>query len=173
VIRAALAVSAAAAAGLGVSDTLWLSLILAAVVAAFTNIFVATEGLLIQTMTPAPIRGRVLALDGVTSNLASPLGTLSAGLLIEPIGARAALLGMAGGALAAGALVVVARRAILRLGINENGELEDPRLAIRAVEPDQADIPVAAEVAPANAAVPSAAVAEHTRAAAADAPPDR
>jgi MFS family permease len=136
ILVATLAAAAVGVAALGLSGSLGVSLVLAALVGACTNMFGATEGLLVQTMTPPAIRGRVLAVDGVIFNIANPLGTMIAGLLIAPLGARTVLLLMSGLGLAATALIVASRRGILWVGINEHGELDDPRLSVRAIEPD-------------------------------------
>ena len=77
-----------------------------------------------------------MAVDGVVFNLANPLGTMVAGLLIAPLGARAVLAGMAVLAVVMATVIVLTRRGLLWLGINEKGELDDPRLAVRAIEPD-------------------------------------
>jgi predicted MFS family arabinose efflux permease len=136
VLLLTLAVSAAGVAGLAATSSLVVALILAAIIAAFTNMFAATENLLVQTMSPVALRGRVLALDGVLFNVANPIGTLSAGLLIGPFGVQAVLLGMAGASVVSATGLVLLRSGILRVGINEAGDLDDPRLAVRAIEPD-------------------------------------
>jgi predicted MFS family arabinose efflux permease len=136
VLVGTLVASAIGLAALGLSGELAISLLLAALIGACTNMFGATETVLVQTMTPPAIRGRVLAVDGVAFNIANPLGTLIAGLLIAPLGARTVLVLLSGLGLVATALIVASRRGILWVGINEQGELDDPRLSVRALEPD-------------------------------------
>jgi predicted MFS family arabinose efflux permease len=131
----ALVASAIGVAGLGSSSVLLLSAGLAGLVAAATNAFGVTEGLLLQTMTPPPIRGRVLAIDGVVANVANPLGILAVGLLAEQFGAGPVMLGMAVVAVGGVFAILAVRRPVVLLDVDEDGQLVDARRAVRAEEP--------------------------------------
>src|SRR5204862_4599319 len=110
-------------AGLGLSSVLLVSAVLAGVVAASTNAFGVTEGLLLQTMTPPPIRGRVLAIDGVVANIANPIGILAASLLVDRLGGRVVLVGMAVIALVGVLAILTIRRPMVLLDVAEDGAL--------------------------------------------------
>ena len=112
-----------------------LSALLAALVAGATNAFGVTEGLLLQTMTPPPIRGRVLAIDGVVANIANPIGILAAGLLVDRLGGRVVLVGMAVIALVGVLAILTIRRPMVLLDVAEDGALVDAHRAVRADQP--------------------------------------
>jgi predicted MFS family arabinose efflux permease len=122
-------------AGLGLSSSLVLSALLAALVAGSTNAFGVTEGLLLQTMTPPQIRGRVLAIDGVIANIANPVGILTAGLLVDRFGGRVVLVGMAVIALVGVLAILGVRRPVVLLDVADDGALVDARRAVRAEQP--------------------------------------
>jgi predicted MFS family arabinose efflux permease len=132
---ATIAAAATGIAGLGLSSSFLLSAAFGALVAAATNTFGVVEGLLLQTMTPPPIRGRVLAIDGVIFNIANPLGILGAGLLVDQLGARTLLVGMAALCLLGVFAILLLRRPVVILDVDDAGELVDARRAVRAEEP--------------------------------------
>ena len=140
--------SAVGVAGLGLSSVLLLSAVLAGLVAAATNAFGVTEGLLLQTMTPPPIRGRVLALDGVASNIANPLGILAVGLLVAAYGAPVVMVGMAFVALSGVLAILAVRRPVVLLDLDDDGLLVNSRRAIRAEEPVADDLGIGSPGAP-------------------------
>jgi MFS family permease len=78
---AAVAVWGAAFAGFAVASSLWLTLTLLAVAGAADTFTVVFRGTIVQTITPDPFRGRVLATDYVVGAGGGQLGNLEAGAL--------------------------------------------------------------------------------------------
>jgi MFS family permease len=118
---AAVALSIMGVAGLSLSSSLILSCVLAAVAGGADNASALTRGLLLQTFSPARLRGRVLALDGVVSAVANPACLLAVGLLVASHGAGPVLFGMSGLAAAGLAALVVAHRPVAGLVVADGG----------------------------------------------------
>lgn len=110
-----IALSIVGVAGLSLSTSLALSCLLAALAGGADNASALTRALLLQTYSPARLRGRVLALDGVVSALANPASLLAVGLLVATYGASPILLGLAVLAGLALFLLTFAHRPVLRL----------------------------------------------------------
>jgi hypothetical protein len=95
-----------------------------------------TSGLLLQTMAPPRLRGRVLALDSVLWNLINPGSLLVLGLSVAQFGAQPVLLAM--GALAAVTVATIAflHRPVLHLDVDAKGEVSAGRVSLEAVPSD-------------------------------------
>ena len=104
-------------------------------------------------MTPPPIRGRILAIDGVVANIANPLGILTVGLLVDRFGAREVLIGMAIVAVVGVLTILAVRRPVALLDVDEEGDLVDARRALRVEEvPEDGSVEAAADAQSASSA---------------------
>ncbi len=106
---AAVAVWGAAFAGFAVAPALWLALALLAAAGAADTFTVVFRGAIVQTVTPGPLRGRVLAADYVVGAGGPQLGNVEAGAL-------ASLTSPAVSALAGG-LITVAGAVVIGLAL--------------------------------------------------------
>ncbi len=106
---AAVAVWGAAFAGFAVAPALWLALALLAVAGAADTFTVVFRGAIVATITPGPLRGRVLAADYVVGAGGPQLGNVEAGAL-------ASLTSPAVSALAGG-LITVAGAVLIGLAL--------------------------------------------------------
>ncbi len=113
---------------LGVSHTVIASSVVAAIIGGASIGASVTTGLLLQTMTPPRLRGRVLALDSVTFNLINPVSLLVLGLSVEGFGATPVLAAMGLLAAVCIASVAVAHRPVLHLDVDAQGELSAQRV---------------------------------------------
>ena len=117
---------------LSISTSLVVSCVLVALAAGADNSSALTRGLLLQTVSPARLRGRVLALNGVVSAVASPACLLAVGLLVERFGATPIILGMASLAGSALVAVTVTHRSLLSLSVQGTHAQEDAAAAAEA-----------------------------------------
>ena len=102
---AAVAVWGAAFAGFAVAPALWLALALLAAAGAADTFTVVFRGAIVATVTPGPLRGRVLAADYVVGAGGPQLGNVEAGALASLT--SPAVSALAGGLITvAGALVI-------------------------------------------------------------------
>ena len=136
-LAAAIITAASGIAGLAISHSLLLSMVLAALVAGGSNAASMTASLLLQTMSPPRMRGRVLALDSVVSSLANPISLLGVGLLVERLGPTPVLLAMAGLGILALAAVRLAHRPILTLDVDSRGHLVPTMLGSAEPQPGE------------------------------------
>lgn len=113
--------AAAGIAGLAMSGSVLTSSVLAAVAGGASNVASVTSGLLLQTMSPPRLRGRVLALDGVVANIVNPASLLGVGLLVDRIGAQVVLLAMSGLIALAVGSIVLAHRPVVGLDVDGQG----------------------------------------------------
>ena len=109
-------------AGLALSGSVLSSSVLATVAGGASNAASVTSGLLLQTMSPPRLRGRVLALDGVASNIVNPASLLGVGLLVDRVGAEPVLLAMGGLIVVAVVTIIVAHRPMLDLDVDAQGQ---------------------------------------------------
>ena len=121
-------VAGAGVAGLGLSNSAVASAFVAALIGGASIGASVTSGLLLQTMSPPRLRGRVLALDSVLWNLVNPVSLLVLGLAVSEAGAGPVLLAM--GALAASAVgaIALAHRPVLHLDIDASGNVTTRRV---------------------------------------------
>ena len=126
----AVAISIVGVAGLSVSTVLLLSCALAAVAGGADNASALTRGLLLQTISPPRLRGRILALDGVVSALSNPTCLLAIGLLVAAHGPTPVLFGMAMLAALGLILVTLAHRPLLDVQVEGPGGLQEAAQAV-------------------------------------------
>ena len=121
-------VAGAGVAALGLSHSALASAAVAALIGGASIGASVTSGLLLQTMSPPRLRGRVLALDSVLWNLVNPVSLLVLGLAVAQIGAGPVLLAM--GVLTASAIatIVLAQRPLLHLDMDARGEVTAERV---------------------------------------------
>jgi MFS family permease len=115
-------------ASLGFSHSVVLSSAVAAVIGGASIGASVTTALLVQTMTPPRLRGRVLALDSVIFNLVNPASLLVLGLSVEAFGAAPVLLTMGVLTALCVAAVALAHRPVLHLDVDASGELSARRI---------------------------------------------
>ncbi len=102
---AAVAVWGAAFAGFAVAPALWLALALLAAAGAADTFTVVFRGAIVQTITPGPLRGRVLAADYVVGAGGPQLGNVEAGALASLT--SPAISALAGGLITVAGAVVI------------------------------------------------------------------
>ena len=102
---AAVAVWGAAFAGFAVAPALWLALALLAVAGAADTFTVVFRGAIVATITPGPLRGRVLAADYVVGAGGPQLGNVEAGALASLT--SPAISALAGGLITVAGAVVI------------------------------------------------------------------
>ncbi len=129
-------VAGAGIAVLGFSHSVVVSSVVAAVIGGASIGASVTSGLLLQTMAPPRLRGRVLALDSVLWNLVNPVSLLVLGLSVEQLGAGPVLLAMGCLTALSVATIALAHRPVLGLDVNAKGELTTGRL-MRAATPTE------------------------------------
>jgi MFS family permease len=117
----ALGSAAVAMALLGASTILALSLVLVALVAGCLGVFGANNNSLLQALSPAAMRGRVLALYGLVVWVLFPAAAVASGSLADSWGARFVLQGMAALTLGGLVLLLVAYRPLAKLDIGRSG----------------------------------------------------
>jgi MFS family permease len=117
-------------AALGFSHSVVVSSVVAAVIGGASIGASVTSGLLLQTMAPPRLRGRVLALDSVLWNLVNPVSLLVLGLSVEQLGAGPVLLAMGCLTALSVATIAVAHRPVLALDVNARGELTTGRAVL-------------------------------------------
>jgi MFS family permease len=122
VVVSGILISAAGLVGMAVSHSVIASSIFAAVAAGASIGTSVTTNLLLQTMAPPRLRGRVLALDAVLWNLVNPASLLVLGLLVDRSGAAIGLLTMGALTLIAMTAIVLAHRPVLRLELRHHDE---------------------------------------------------
>jgi predicted MFS family arabinose efflux permease len=124
----AVATAGAGVAALGFSHSVVLSSVVAAVIGGTSIGASVTTGLLVQTMTPPRLRGRVLALDSVIFNLINPASLLVLGLSVDGFGAAPVLLAMGLLTAVCIATIVVAHQPVLHLDVDASGALSPTRV---------------------------------------------
>lgn len=121
-------VAGAGVAALGLSHSAVASAVVAALIGGASIGASVTSGLLLQTMSPPRLRGRVLALDSVLWNLVNPVSLLALGLAVAQVGAGPVLLAMGVlAALSVGTIAIV-HGAVLRLDLDSSGEITAERV---------------------------------------------
>jgi MFS family permease len=84
-------------AGLGIAHTALVVLIAVTFLPTFTNVQNASANVLLQTMAPPGLRGRVVGLYSMVFSGLLPVGTITVGWLGERFGVRETLFALAGG----------------------------------------------------------------------------
>ena len=135
----AIAISIVGVVGLSVSTVLVLSCACAAVAAGADNASALTRSLLLQTISPPRLRGRILALDGVVSALSNPICLLAIGLLVATYGPTPILFGMAMLAALGLVLVALADPPLLDIQVEGPGGLQASADAVHAVAAEATD----------------------------------
>ena len=120
-IVAALVVASFAFAALGQSRILPLSMALTALMTAGLGVYRVTCQLVLQTLAPARIRGRVLATFELTFWGIFSVGTLAAGVLADRAGPSFVAATFGGATLAGVAVLLIAYRPFLRLDVDSQG----------------------------------------------------
>jgi MFS family permease len=120
---AGVTVAGAGIVALGLSGSVLVSSVVAAVIGGASIGASVTSGMLLQTMSPPRLRGRVLALDSVLWNLVNPVSLLVIGLAVAQVGAGPVLVGM--GLLAAVAVgaIGLGHRPVVHLDVDPEGEV--------------------------------------------------
>jgi MFS family permease len=120
---AGVTVAGAGIVALGLSGSVLVSSVVAAVIGGASIGASVTSGMLLQTMSPPRTRGRVLALDSVLWNLVNPVSLLVIGLAVAQVGAGPVLVGM--GLLAAVAVgaIGLGHRPVVHLDVDPEGEV--------------------------------------------------
>ncbi len=113
---------------LGLTSILEVSIALAIAIAAFAFMFGGTAQLVLQTVAPPRIRGRVLALYAFFFYSLLPASTIVVGVLADIVGAQAVLLSMGALTVLATALVGLANPGLLAI------DVRDGRLVVRGRE---------------------------------------
>ncbi len=118
-----LAVAALAVSVFAVSTSLPVSLVALVVLGAAQVSYYATTNTLLQILTPARLRGRIMSLYMLTAIGVGPIGNVAAGAVAERFGSPVALAG--GGLLTLGILVVVALLVpeLGRLRVDDTGRI--------------------------------------------------
>jgi len=124
--------------GFAMSRWVPVSLVLAAIVGAFSVTYLTQDQTLLQIIAPRHLRGRVMSIFLLNRGMV-PVGTLLAGALAEKLGGPRALLILSVSCVAVVALVVLVRPKFLWLKVSFQGEAEDVGTAAResASEPRQ------------------------------------
>jgi MFS family permease len=120
---------AATIAALSLTEILPVALILAALLTLVSIGFGGTAQLIIQTMPPARMRARVVAVYTFAYFCALPIGTSLAGALADVFGVRAVLLSMAGLTVITTTFVVLRYRPLLVMDVDVHGEVTVAGLA--------------------------------------------
>ena len=120
---AAVALAGIAVGALGFSRAVPTSVVVAAVIGGSSIGASVTLGLLLQTMAPPRLRGRVLALDSVVFNLVNPVSLLILGLSVAAAGPGPVLSSMGALTVLCVAGVALAHRPVLHLDVDPRGEL--------------------------------------------------
>ena len=138
--------AAASMAVIGVSSSLVVSVFFAGVLAACLNAYFLTNNLLLQAIAPSRLRGRVLSIYGLVFWAVFPVGSVTAGFLVDGLGVRAVLFIMAG--LTFGSLLAIALvyRSLIALDVDAAGLITSrlrlpARLVPRVVPPEQPVVP--------------------------------
>jgi MFS family permease len=121
-VPSALVIAGAGLLLLAFSTSLFVSVVLVSVVASMLILYTTTNNLVLQSLTPRNLRGRVLAIWGVAYYVSLPVGSVVAGTLADRFGTRAVLICLAlltGGSTAA---VVAGYRPMLGLDVGPVGE---------------------------------------------------
>jgi predicted MFS family arabinose efflux permease len=126
----AVATAGLGVAGLGFSHSVPVSSAVAALIGGTSIGASVTTGLLVQTMTPPRLRGRVLALDSVIYNLVNPASLLILGLSVDGFGAAPVLLVMGLLTALCVSAVAVAHRPVLQLDVDSSGGLSATRVGV-------------------------------------------
>jgi MFS family permease len=135
----------------GFSTDFWLSLAMLALIGAFDNVSVVVRGTLMQTLTPDPMRGRVLAVNVVFISSSNELGEFESGKTAAWFGPVASVVGGGVGTMLVVLLAMWRWPSLLRLGpLHKPAEIlastpykapsdadfvEPPETAVRTTEP--------------------------------------
>jgi MFS family permease len=114
-------VASLAIALIGVSQSVFLSVVLAGIVTGALIFYAATNTTVLQALAPPELRGRVLAFFGFAFWALMPVGSVSSGYVADRLGVRSALVIMAGLSVAGLAAIGVIYRPILRVDVSADG----------------------------------------------------
>lgn len=149
-LAASVVLAAASIAVIGLSSSLLVSVVCAGLLAACLNAYFLINNLLLQSIAPSRLRGRVLSIYGLVFWALLPVGTLTAGFLVDSIGARSVLFLMAGLTLLSLVVVVASNRSLVALDVDASGLIVSrlrvpPRITPPVTTDEQ---PIAAKTAP-------------------------
>jgi MFS family permease len=122
VVPASLLIAACGLLLLAFSTSVVLSVALVGVVASMLILYTITNNLVLQSLTPRSLRGRVLAIWGVAYFVSLPVGSVTAGNLADRFGTRTVLICLAALTATATAAVVAGYRPLLGLDVGPAGE---------------------------------------------------
>jgi MFS family permease len=121
-VPASLVVAAGGLILLALSSSVGVSVLLVGVVASMLILYTTTNNLVLQSITPRHLRGRVLAVWGALYWLNLPVGSIAAGNLADRVGTRTVLIGLGILTSAATLGVVLTYRRLLGMDVNAVGE---------------------------------------------------
>jgi MFS family permease len=110
---------------LAFSTNLAISVVLVSVIASMLILYTTTNNLVLQSLTPPHLRGRVLAIWAVAYYVSLPFGSVLAGTIADRFGTRAVLVCLAALTAAATATVVAGYRPMLRLDVSAAGAVAE------------------------------------------------
>jgi hypothetical protein len=119
---------------LGLAHAAVLVLVVVTLLPAMSNTQHASTSLLLQSLAPAAVRGRVLGLYSLVFGSLLPVGTITAGWLGERLGVRETLVGL-GIAMAVLTVLLVARRPAIAGVPAEPPPPPDETAGVVALEP--------------------------------------
>lgn len=108
--------SSACVAALGLSDSAFFTIVIVTVLPMATNAHYATANIVLQWLAPAAMRGRVLGVHTLVFVALEPVGTSAVTAIAALTGERIVLVGMGVTMAVTGALLVLWRPALLRVG---------------------------------------------------------
>jgi predicted MFS family arabinose efflux permease len=111
---------------LGLTTVLPAAVVLAAVIVLLAVLFGGTAQLIVQTAPPPRIRAGVVAVYTFAYYVVVPMGTTTVGVLADAYGVQAVLFGMAGVTIVGTAVVLAWFPGLLRVDVDEHGDLVDP-----------------------------------------------
>jgi MFS family permease len=113
---------------IGISRSLIVSVALSAMITGSLILYISTNNLLLQALTPPKMRGRVLSIYAFVFWAIVPLSSIGAGILVDRLGATTVLLAMGLMMLLALAVLVLSYRSLLALDVALDGSAH-PRAA--------------------------------------------
>jgi MFS family permease len=126
----ALVVAALLLSALSMSRTFALSALIVALTAGTIATYSATASTLIQTVAPAALRGRAVALYGLVFYTLQPIGIVTLGVFADRVGVAAVLEGMTIATVLAVGMVVAFNRGIWPALWGRDARLEAPPVAV-------------------------------------------
>ena len=116
-LLAAVSVFGLAMIGFGLSTSLWLSFVMLALAGAADNISIVVRSTLVQIITPASMRGRVAAVNGLFIGTSNELGGFESGMTAFWFGPVASVVGGGIGTLCVVVVAALAWPSLRKLGV--------------------------------------------------------